>query len=90
VDDLISNQIDFGMNDIEIDYKLSMPGKIIETNAPFFKNDTLSWKVDNDRFRINDYNLKAISRKPNYWAFVITSLIVAAALLGFLIRRKPA
>ena len=75
----------FGM---ELDYGLSLPGKIIETNAPFLSGDTLRWKVDGYRFFFNDYKLYGVSRKPNYWAFGVTGIIVLLSILGFWVKKK--
>jgi hypothetical protein len=76
------------LSEMELDYKLSMPGKIIETNAPFLANDTLTWKVNSDRFSFNDYVLAAESRKVNYWAFIVTGLLVFAAAASFMVRKS--
>lgn len=67
---------------------LSLPGKVIETNAPFTSGDTLSWNVDDRRFFIHDYSLTATSRKPNYWTFIATGLIIALSVIGFWVKRK--
>lgn len=72
---------------MELNYSMSLPGKIIETNAPFLNEDTLSWKVDEDRFYFRDYPLTATSRKPNYWAFVVTGIVVILAVVGLMVRR---
>ena len=74
---------------MELNYMMTLPGKVIETNAPFLRNDTLSWKVEDDRFFFNDYKLKAISRKPNYWAFAVTGFVILLAIAGLVVRRKP-
>jgi hypothetical protein len=71
-----------------LNYKISLPGKIIETNAPFLNGDTLTWKVNDERFYFNAYELNAVSRKPNYWAFGVTGIIVALSILGFWVKRK--
>jgi hypothetical protein len=86
----LENEIpDFtGFFNIELNYQLSLPGKIIETNAPFINGDTLTWKVDANRFFLTDYNLNALSRKPNYWAFGVTGIIIALSVLGFWVKRK--
>jgi hypothetical protein len=75
-------------SNVELNYRISLPGQIIETNAPIFNNDTLSWKVENDRFYFNDYKLSAVSRKPNYWAFCVTGFIVVLSVLVFWVKRK--
>ncbi|MFO7369806.1 MAG: hypothetical protein R6X09_06000 [Bacteroidales bacterium] len=75
----------FGM---ELSYQLTMPGKVLETDAPFFNGDTLKWKLDQYRFFFTDYKLYAASRKPNYWAFAATAIIVILSTLAFLVKRK--
>lgn len=75
----------FGM---ELDYQLTMPGKALETNASFINGDTLKWKLDQYRFFFTDYTLQAASRKPNYWAFAVTAIIVILSALTFLVKRK--
>jgi hypothetical protein len=80
----------FEFDEIQLNYNLSIPGKVIETNAPFMSNDTLSWKVENNRFYFDNYTLMATSRRPNYWAFIATAIIVLAALAGFMVKKKPA
>jgi hypothetical protein len=72
----------------ELNYQMTMPGKIIETNAPFLQNDTLIWRVEDERFFFNDYQLKAVSRKANYWSFGVTGIVIVLSVLGLLIRRK--
>ncbi len=76
-------------SEIKIDYKLMLPGKVIETNAPFLRNDTLGWKLDDERFFHNCFDIKAESRKANYWAFIVTAIVVLLAMTGFLVKRKP-
>ncbi len=71
-----------------LEYGLSLPGKVIETNAHFVSGDTLSWNFDAYRFFINDYSLTAKSRKPNYWAFITTGIIIAFSVIGFRVKRK--
>jgi hypothetical protein len=74
-------------SEVKLNYRMSLPGKIIETNAPFLNQDTLTWKVDEERFYFQDYQLSATSRKPNYWAFIVTGIVVILALVGGLVRR---
>ena len=63
----------------ELEYSLLMPGKVLYTNAINPTTDTLLWKVDAYRFALFDYDLIAESRKPNWWAFLLSSLVVLTA-----------
>jgi hypothetical protein len=71
-----------------LSYNLSMPGKILDTNASISHGDTLTWNVNSERFLFMDYSIYAKSRNPNYWAFVISGIIVFLGLLGLIIKRK--
>lgn len=56
--------------------ELSMPGKVISSNALLQEGDsTVVWKVDAFRLLAGDYELLAESRVPNYWTFVVTLLV---------------
>jgi hypothetical protein len=65
--------------DILIEYELVMPGKITYTNASMSRHDTLAWKVNAERFAVNDYVLRAQSRVVHTWAFVLTGLLAILA-----------
>lgn len=71
-----------------INYKLAVPGKIIKSNTPIIKGDTLCWKVDAERFFFTDYALEAKSRKANIWAFVVTGILILLAGISFGIKKK--
>lgn len=71
----------------ELNFRLTLPGKVIETNAPFVNQDTISWKVDDNRFYFQDYPLNATSRKPNYWAFAVTAVVIILAVTGLMVKK---
>lgn len=58
-----------------VQFELSMPGRVIATNAALQKDGSLIWKVDAFRLLDSDYILTAESRTVNYWAFAITILL---------------
>ncbi|GHT24415.1 hypothetical protein FACS189430_09270 [Bacteroidia bacterium] len=71
-----------------IEYELLMPGKLIVSNAPVNRQDTLVWKVNALRFTADAYELFAESRTVHIWAFVITFLLVALSVFShWLVRR---
>ncbi|MDR0835912.1 MAG: hypothetical protein LBN11_04945 [Tannerella sp.] len=59
------------------EYELVIPGKLIFSNAPVNRQDTLVWKVNAFRFTTDDYELVAESRTVHIWAFVLTFLLIA-------------
>jgi hypothetical protein len=68
-----------------ISYELIIPGKILQTNSPIIHSDTLIWKVDGMRLLFDDYSLTAEYRVANRWTFVLTGLLIALAIGGFII-----
>lgn len=63
-----------------IQYELSLPGKVMAANTDLRNKDALLWKVDAFRFLADDYVLTAESRTVNVWAFAVTILIVLVAI----------
>lgn len=70
-----------------IDYKLVMPGDIIESDG-ILSNDTLTWKIDTYRLLNANYTIAAASKKANRWAFLATALIVLGAVILYAVKRK--
>lgn len=61
----------------DIEYALTIPGKLVDANAPPAAQDTLTWKVTAVRLLTDDYQLTATSRKANTWAFAVVVLLIA-------------
>lgn len=70
-----------------LNYSLQMPGKIVNGNFTSKNNHNLIWKVTSQRMFLQDFIIQAESRKSNWWAFLITILIIAGAL-GLLFFKK--
>ncbi len=67
---------------ISEDYEneLIMPGVLIDTNADMLKGDTLSWKVDLIEYLDSDFVMTAESKVTNFWAYVLSGLVIIIAL----------
>ncbi|MDR3367193.1 MAG: hypothetical protein LBO71_09560 [Prevotellaceae bacterium] len=61
----------------DVEYVLTMPGKLVDANAPWMAQDTLRWKVTAVRLLPGDYELTATSRTANSWAFAVALLLIA-------------
>ena len=73
-----------------IDYKLLLPGKIIEPDNAVVHGDTLVWRLTAYRMVTSDYEITAQSRKVNLWAFILSGLIVVIAIGSYFVKlRKP-
>ncbi len=68
-----------------LNYKLLMPGKILQTNSSIVKADTLFWEVNTFRFTECDYEIFAKSRKPNLWAIVISGIFILGVILSYFV-----
>ena len=67
-----------------IQFELTMPGRLLTSNAKVLKDDVVIWKIDGFRLLAGDYVLTAESRIINYWAFGITLFIMLFALGVFI------
>lgn len=68
-----------------IQSELTLPGRLLSSNANTHKGNLAIWKIDGFRLLAGDYVLTAESRVTNYWAFGITLLFILL-LLGSFIR----
>ena len=66
--------------------EVSMPGKLIRTNAEDFHDGAPRWKVDGYRLLYGDLTLSATSRESHPWAYVLT-FIILWVVLYLIIRR---
>lgn len=74
----------------ESDYvhSVSMPGKLVSTNATGFEDNIPEWKVAPDNYFFSDYIMKADSRRTNTWAFVVTGIILLLSLLSLFTGKR--
>ena len=70
-------------------FEVFLPGSVLTVNESGIqqKNDALVWKVDAFRILSGEYVLEAESRTVNYWAFIVTILLI---LLAGVVCRKLA
>jgi len=69
-------------------YKLIMPGKVIQPNNAVMLGDTIELKLTAYRMIPADYVIEAQSRKANVWAFILTGIILIVAVGSFLWKQK--
>ena len=68
-----------------IQFELTLPGRLLTSNAKVLKDNVVIWKIDGFRLLAGDYILTAESRVINYWAFGIT-LFMMLFVLGIFIK----
>jgi hypothetical protein len=60
------------------------------TNVRLVTEEGVTWRLTADRLMLNGRVLEAKSRKANTWAFVLTGVVILAALFGAFRRKKQA
>ena len=72
-----------------VPYTLTMPGTVIDPgNGTLQPDGTVFYPFTGERLIPQDYVITATSRKANPWAFVLTALIILAAIASFVYKRK--
>lgn len=69
-----------GLYENTIDYGLIMPGRLLYSNAPVNRQDTLVWIVDALRITADDYELIAESRVIHIWMIVLSVFLAMIAV----------
>ena len=72
--------------------KIEMPGLITDTNARTIEGNTVSWPDFKAYTYVRDYTVWVESRMINWWAIIITGVIVLAIMALFAVsalRRRP-
>jgi len=69
-------------------YKLIMPGEIIQPKDRIMQGDTITMNLTAYRMIPADYVIEAQSRKANVWAFILTGIILLVAVGSFIWKPK--
>ncbi len=88
----LKDNVDFMNTILEHPYaaSITMPGLILETNAPSVKGNTATWTEVPTLAYIGNYDLWIVSRVVNWWMVVLAGVMVLAAIgttTGALLRR---
>jgi hypothetical protein len=65
---------------------INMPWTVVSTNADSLAGNRLQWNPPSLKFTLKDYTMYAESRKANYWAFIVTAVLLV--FTGYLFLRK--
>ncbi|MCK5337441.1 MAG: hypothetical protein KAJ50_01470 [Bacteroidales bacterium] len=63
-----------------------MPGLITETNSTMMHGNTVSWDLAALSFYFEDYEMYVESRVVNYWAFIVSGIIVLLLLITVIVK----
>ena len=73
---------------LSVPYTLSLPGDVIDCGTGICQNGTIFFPLTGERLIPQKYTITATSRQTNYWAYIITVLIVIIAVGSILWKRK--
>jgi hypothetical protein len=76
----------FFVNFKEYSVRIVMPGQVIGTNGFIDSSNVLLWPVKSDYFLTEPYEMWALSKMPNRWAWIISGLFLVFVLTGVIIR----
>jgi hypothetical protein len=71
---------------LEYSVKFSMPGEVLSTNGFMDSAGLLLWQVKSDYFMTEPYEMWAVSKVSNRWAWIISALFLVFVLTGLFIR----
>ncbi len=63
-----------------------MPGLITETNATMMHGNTVSWDIAPLSFYFEDYEMTVESRVVNYWAFIVSGIVILLLLIALIVK----
>lgn len=66
--------------------EVEMPGLITETNSTKMHGNIVSWGVDGTTFFFEDYEMNVESRVINYWAFILSGIVVLLLLIALIVK----
>ena len=82
--ELVSEQYWVNFKDYSV--RIIMPGKLTGTNGFIDSSGTLLWPVKSDFFLTEQYEMWAVSKTPNSWAWIVSGLFLLFVLTGMIIR----
>ena len=65
---------------------VEMPGIITATNSSELKGSRVEWNVNADSFLVKANSMVVESRVVNYWAFVLTSIVLLLLIIILLMK----
>jgi hypothetical protein len=61
-------------------HSIQMPWTVVRSNADSVSQSKLFWKPPVIRFMLNDYTMYAESRRLNYWAVIVSAVIIGITI----------
>lgn len=87
--DKLDRKVSYLLNALFMDsysQTVEMPGLITMTNAESVTGNKASWKINSDQFFFDLFEMKVESRVVNIWAFLLSGMLIFAAIILLFIR----
>jgi hypothetical protein len=68
--------------------RITMPGRLIATNGYVDSTRSLLWPVKSDFYITDRYEMWAVSKTTNFWAWIVSGLFLIFVFAGILFRKK--
>lgn len=65
---------------------VEMPGLITETNSYMLMGNQVKWTIKDHTIFFEDYEMSVESRVVNYWAFVVSGIVVLLLLISLIVK----
>jgi hypothetical protein len=66
---------------------IKLPWDVIESNADSVNGNALIFQPPALKFLIRDYTMHGTSRQLNYWAVILSTIVIAATIVAFVRKR---
>lgn len=73
---------------LKVDCRLVLPGNVRDAGNGVLEAGAVRYRLTGNRLIPHDYTIAATSRATNIWAFILTALILVAAIVGMKARAK--
>lgn len=80
----VTNSLLLNFKDYSI--RTVMPGKLVNTNGYIDSSNNLLWPVKSEYFLAENYEMWAVSRITNRWAWVVSAIFLAFVAAGVTLR----
>lgn len=80
----VTNSLMLDFSDYSV--RTVMPGKLVNTNGYLDSSLNLLWPVKSDYFLAEDYEMWAVSRVPNRWAWIVSCIFLIFVATGVILR----
>lgn len=71
----------------KIHHRIAMPWDVVHTNADSVSGNSLHWQPMTIKFMLSDFTMSAESRSMNYWAMIVSILVILLTGAAFLRKR---